>query len=792
MAGIVGGALAATGIVSFYKDTIKTASNLNEIINKSTSVFGDNAAEIMDWSKNSARAFGQSQRGALEAASSFGNMFKQLGITGNEAARMSKQMVELASDFASFHDADPTEVLLAMQSAFRGEYDAVQRFVPVITAATVEQKALELGLAATTKELTAQDKAIATQTLLYENAGDALGDFARTSGSYANLQRTMNAEWDNAKAAIGQAFLPAATAATAWMVSDGIPLFRDLALGIIGFKDAFTETGDSVTQSGIQGKMQELGDKARELFDEWAPRIKDAWEKMMTLGASVWNNRDALAAAIIPLGTFVTLIQALNTIETAALALNTMGGVMPELIKLFPALANPVGIVIALIAALAVGFIWAYKNIEPFRDLVDAVARVIADKAVAAFNFLKDTFETVWPAIKNAVSTALNAIGDAAAKVGGWFAELGRKAMQLWDAIVAALAPLGAWFNTHVVSTLKAGWDFIVALFGLAGTTLGPIWQIFTDLVSGNITLLIAAFQMMWTVVSTVLLAIWAIVSQVLGYLMDIFGIVVAVVMPLWSAMWDQIWNVVSTILTAVKTFIETVLGVIRGIFQILTGLITGDWDKMWEGIRTVASSIFNGIKDTISNVWDGIKDLFKNGIDAIKNSFSGGVDNLLETVKGIPGRITTALGDLGSLLYNAGKDIIQGLIDGIKDMIPSVGGVLEGVSKLIPFKKGPPSKDAILLLDNGRLIMQGLMKGIESQIPALQRQLVGISASVPTLAARTTLGPIRMQAGWETGGAAVGAGGGITNVVNVTNPIPTGEDISDALGWAARRMGRV
>lgn len=203
-----GAAAGVAGLAVLGKSAVDAGSDLNETLSKSNTVFGDQGKVIEKWADGSAKAFGQSKQQALEAASSFGNMFTQLGIGEGQSADMSKSMTELASDFASFHNADISEVLNAQQAAFRGEYDAVQRFVPTINAAAVEQKALALTGKRTTKELTAQDKALATNALLMEGAGDAAGDFARTSDGLANKQRIMSAQFENVKAKVGQALIP--------------------------------------------------------------------------------------------------------------------------------------------------------------------------------------------------------------------------------------------------------------------------------------------------------------------------------------------------------------------------------------------------------------------------------------------------------------------------------------------------------------------------------------------------------------------------------------------------------
>lgn len=225
----VGAGLAAFGAadiaVGQIKGMISAASDMQETVSKSNTIFGSNAAAIEKWASGGAKDFGLSKQAALENAASFGNMFTQIGIGTEQAAGLSTGMVELAADFASFHNADITEVLGAQQAAFRGEYDALQRFVPTINAANVEQKALQMTGKTLTSELTAQEKALAVNALMMEGAGAAAGDFDKTSGSLANQQRQLSAEWDNMQATLGQALIPIITQLVAVL----IPLLTLLA-----------------------------------------------------------------------------------------------------------------------------------------------------------------------------------------------------------------------------------------------------------------------------------------------------------------------------------------------------------------------------------------------------------------------------------------------------------------------------------------------------------------------------------------------------------------------------------
>jgi len=160
----IGGVALAAGIGK----SVKAASDLNETMAASDAVFGKSAKAIQSWAGQASSDFGQSKQQALEAATGFGAMFDQLGIGNVQATKMSKTMVELASDFASFKNVDVESVLEAQSAAFRGEYDAMQKFVPTLNAATVETKALAQTGKENASQLTAQEKATATYALMME------------------------------------------------------------------------------------------------------------------------------------------------------------------------------------------------------------------------------------------------------------------------------------------------------------------------------------------------------------------------------------------------------------------------------------------------------------------------------------------------------------------------------------------------------------------------------------------------------------------------------------------------
>lgn len=205
---------AAQAAVGYLGDSVGAASNLGETTSKVNTLFGEQAASVLAWANTSAEAYGLSKQAALDAVGGIGNMFLQLGAGADQAAAVGQGMVQLSADIASFHNVagGSTEVLDAMSAAFRGEYDTLQRYIPTINAAAVEQQALAMTGKESAKELTNLEKALAVQALTMRDAGAAVGDFARTSQGAANQERILAAQMDNLQATVGEALLPIWTA----------------------------------------------------------------------------------------------------------------------------------------------------------------------------------------------------------------------------------------------------------------------------------------------------------------------------------------------------------------------------------------------------------------------------------------------------------------------------------------------------------------------------------------------------------------------------------------------------
>jgi len=245
---LIPGAIAATGaIVAFTKGVmpaINAASDLEESMSKNNVIFGDAAGSVSRFADEAARALGQSKTQALAAASTFGTMGKAAGLAGQELATFSTEFTTLASDLASFNNTTPEDAIMAIGAALRGEAEPMRRYGVLLNDATLKQAAMELGIYKGTGALTAQQKVLAAQRVIYQQTTDAQGDFARTSDGLANQQRILAAQIDNLQAKIGTLLLP--------VFKDVVKFINDKILPAM---DVFV---DQLGEKGLRGAIISL------------------------------------------------------------------------------------------------------------------------------------------------------------------------------------------------------------------------------------------------------------------------------------------------------------------------------------------------------------------------------------------------------------------------------------------------------------------------------------------------------------------------------------------------------
>lgn len=207
--GIAAAGLFSTQVIAdFVTDAIGAASDLNETVSKARAVFGDSANAAIRFGDTAAESLGQSKRQAIEAVATFGNLFVAMGIGQQKSLDLSKNIVQLATDLSSFNNVPVAETLEALRSGLVGETEPLRRFGVNLNQATIEAKAMALGLYDGNGAIDASAKAQAAYALILEQTTTAQGDFARTSQGAANQQKILAAQFEDLKAEIGTELLP--------------------------------------------------------------------------------------------------------------------------------------------------------------------------------------------------------------------------------------------------------------------------------------------------------------------------------------------------------------------------------------------------------------------------------------------------------------------------------------------------------------------------------------------------------------------------------------------------------
>lgn len=725
---------AATAFV----ESIGLASDLSESTSKAGVVFGDFADEVERFASTAPTALGQTRAQALEATGTFGNLLRAVGLTEETSAQFSTSMVGLASDLASFNNTDPAEALDALRAGLVGETEPLKRFGVNMNEALLKQKAMELGLSNGKDVLDANAKAQAAYALIMEQTSLAQGDFARTSGGVANQQRILKAQVDEAKTAFGKGLLPALEAlapAAGSALTAFIPLAESMGAGLgraaqwgvdavgtvsdalSGLRAQFSEANpaaglavelgtifgwaeDSPQVDALAGAFGRVADtlgRAATSAADLAGQAADLAPTISDLTTLFQEQQDVIVPLAAGVGTFVGALATLSQVSSTIGAVKTAFALLGPAIAtaMAPLLANPLTLVIAGIAGLGVALYVAYQKVEPFRNAVDAVARVIKDVALDAFDKLRQFAEQLGPAF---------------ARIG----ELGSTALSglvaFGSGIIEAIQPALDWAQDNLVPAFAAAADFADAL----GDRIRNVAQIVSTVLSAAAKVVSTVFGAAWRVVGPV-------VMGVLRQWWNAFTTTAKIVKEVLGFAFDGLKLVVQTVFNAIKAVVESVLGTITGIFTVFAGVLRGDFGKVWEGLKQIVraplEAIAGFVEATFGNVLDflgtipgrllsigealfsGFIEAIKIGLQTVWGVVSGGFGLLVDLVGALPGNLLTVAGNLFGFIVTQAQELL-----------PKVG---EWLSQ-IPGKVGDLAGSLLVQgLELGKAILNGIISGL-------------------------------------------------------------------------------
>lgn len=207
----VGAAFSVKALVDFSREAINLGSDLQEVQNVVDVTFGNLNGVINNFAQNALEQFGLSELAAKQYTSTLGAMFKSMGFATGQAAEMSMAMAGLAGDMASFYNLDTDEAFAKIRSGISGETEPLKQLGINLSVANLEAYALANGITQSYNAMTQQEQAMLRYNYLLAVTADAQGDFARTSGSWANQTRILTERFKALKATIGRALINALT-----------------------------------------------------------------------------------------------------------------------------------------------------------------------------------------------------------------------------------------------------------------------------------------------------------------------------------------------------------------------------------------------------------------------------------------------------------------------------------------------------------------------------------------------------------------------------------------------------
>lgn len=421
-----GVALGGVAAIGAYK-AVQSASDLNETVSKTKVIFGNSSRDILAWSKTSTKALGQSQRQALDAASTFAVFGKSAGLSGKGLTGFSKELTTLSADLASFYNTDPEEAIVAIGAALRGESEPIRRFGVLLDDASLRAEAFKQGIVSSTKDaLTPQQRALAAHALIMKQTKDAQGDFARTSGGLANQQRIFNAELENAKAAIGVSLLPLATAIMPRLTA-AIPV-------VTGYIQQFAGALQRIVGqfTSANGGMDGMTSRATTLFQQmrgYAIPVVEAFSRIIGVVGQ-------MAQKVGPaLGQYLgTAMQTIGRIAAVALPIVADGieKIGPPIARIATQMLKFSTLVVRILGTVIPPVLTALKPV--FSTVFDGIAAILNTIAALMEGDFRGAFRNAVEGIKILMLDLPKAIGGIFVTLGGIMlskaAEVGRNMVQ--------------------------------------------------------------------------------------------------------------------------------------------------------------------------------------------------------------------------------------------------------------------------------------------------------------------------------------------------------------------------
>ena len=391
---------------------------------------------------------------------------------------------------------------------------------------------------------------------------------------------------------------------------------------------------------------------------------------------------------------------------------------------------------------------------------------------LGVFSTFKDTlsqtlvaaFEPVIPAIKDSLTQVTPILQDALAGLapilGGVLSALLPLVGQLIQGLTPILGPivegLGEAFKAIGPSLKPLG-----EAFGKIVQALSPLFPVIGEIIAVLAEALIPIIEALAPIIAALAPALIEVVKALLPMLPALSQLIVAFA-PLITLLAQLVGWLVSLLANKAIVPLVSALAFVVGLLADAIKAF-GEWLGRinWGEVASAIGGFFTDIWHKITGFFDflikGFQEMpgrAREAFIAFRTAVVTKIIEVVEFVRSIPPRILDALGNLAGLLVNAGRNLVQGLWNGIS----SLGGWLWSKVKQFVYDNtvgavknvlgiGSPSK--VFADQVGREIPAGIAAGVEAELPALRSMLNGL---VPTGAgaatATTTLGGVTINLG--------------------------------------------
>lgn len=454
-------------------------------------------------------------------------------------------------------------------------------------------------------------------------------------------------------------------------------------------------------------------------FVDWLNSMGEGTKKVVMTVALL---AAALGPVLIVIGKVVSAIGTIMTIvPKIAGAINVVKGAFAALNLTM--LANPITLIIAAIAALVAAFIYLWNNCEGFRQFWINLWEGIKQAVTTAWNAITSFLSTAWESILGIAQTVWGMIS-------GFFTTL-------WEGITGVFT--AAW--TSISGVMTTIWNTITSVWQSIYDTISPLLEAFRYLFETIFEAIRILIERAFTAVSQKIQEIW---NAIVAFLTPVLEGIKNVFQTVWTA----IQSVVTTVLTAIQGVVTTVWNAIKNAVTTVMNAIKGVVSSAWNSIKSMISSVMNTIKSVITSIWNNVKSAIGSIIGQIYTVIHSGFEKAVGYVKG-----------LASQAFNWGKDLVMGIVNGIKSCISAVTDAVTGVANKIRSvlhfsvpDEGPLTDYESWMPD----FMSGLAKGIEKSRGLVEKAVSGVAAD---MVINPQVSALQMAGGSNTnGGVSDGA----------------------------------